>query len=155
MKRDEDYLREGYHIMEDEIEDILLKKYKEQKLEDAGAAEEPAKQLKQQAVVDDLLHSKRYLYSLAEMKRIWKGENGRFQRRDLLAWFRIFNQTRINKSRGFLTRLQNLFDRKAAANESLTDTDSANEAEEENQKDELSKSGPGPKAHTLDEYLRA
>jgi hypothetical protein len=49
-----------------------------------------------------VLGNKKYMTSLAEMKRIWRGEEGRFEKGDLIAWFRVFNQTQLQKTKGFL-----------------------------------------------------
>lgn len=57
----------------------MLKKYKEFK--DRGALDkedEKFMQLKKVAVVDQVLANQKYVRSLAEMKRIWRGEEGRF-----------------------------------------------------------------------------
>ena len=57
----------------------MLKKYKEFK--DRGVLDkedEKFMQLKKVAVVDQVLANQKYVRSLAEMKRIWRGEEGRF-----------------------------------------------------------------------------
>ena len=46
-----------------------------------------------------LLKNKRTDFSYAEKKRRFKGENGTFSSIDLAAWYRVWNQTQLDKSR--------------------------------------------------------
>jgi len=60
-------------------------------------------QLVRQGVIDHTLNTKKYPVSLAEEKRIWKGEEGTFSKEDLSGWFRVFNITRIGKVKSYLS----------------------------------------------------
>ena len=54
--------------------------------------------LRRRALVDQMLMSnKKADFSYATHKRKWKGEEGVFNSDDLAAWFRVWNQTQIDK----------------------------------------------------------
>jgi len=40
----------------------------------------------------------KYNTSVAEMKRVWKGEEGQFKAQDLRAWYRIYDSTKIRQA---------------------------------------------------------
>jgi hypothetical protein len=44
-----------------------------------------------------LMTNKKADFSYADKKRIFTGENGAFNSVDLAEWFRVYNQTQINK----------------------------------------------------------
>ena len=44
-----------------------------------------------------LMSNKKADFSYADKKRIFSGENGAFNSVDLAEWFRVYNQTQINK----------------------------------------------------------
>lgn len=77
-KRDYDYEREGKIVMPDEIEDLMLVKYKDWKDRNYGNKEdEEILQVPKQAIVDDMYISNwKYNTSLAELKRVWVGGEG-------------------------------------------------------------------------------
>ena len=56
------------------------------------------KYLRRRALVDQMLMSnKKADFSYATHKRKWRGEEGVFNSDDLAAWFRVWNQTQIDK----------------------------------------------------------
>ena len=77
------------------MEDAILNKYKDfkQRLLLKEDSDAKSKQLSKVSVVDTVLYNKNYLSSLANLKRIWMGEEGRFAKKDLINWFRVFNTT--------------------------------------------------------------
>ena len=77
------------------MEDAILNKYKDfkQRLLLKEDSDAKSKQLSKVSVVDTVLYNKNYLSSLANHKRIWMGEEGRFAKKDLINWFRVFNTT--------------------------------------------------------------
>ena len=96
-KRDYDYQRAGKKVLADEVEDAMLEKYKDWKDRNYGQKEEDEiKQVPKQAVLDDM-YTKNWKYntSVAELKRVWKGESGQFKAQDLRSWYRIYDSTKI------------------------------------------------------------
>jgi len=47
----------------------------------------------------------KYNKSLAEQKRVWKGEEGQFATNDLRSWYRVVDSTRIRQSLPLLDRV--------------------------------------------------
>ena len=62
---------------------------------------------------------------MAEIKRSWVGAEGRFLKRDLIAWYRVYNQTKINNARPKLKKIQTNFDLRAAFDDSLVNANMA------------------------------
>lgn len=57
--------------------------------------------IKRQALIDQtLVDNPHAMKSLAEKKRLWKGEEGKFSKQDLAQWYRIYNQTKITEMKG-------------------------------------------------------
>ena len=84
--------------MDDDVEDALIGKYNDNKWRSGYDRDDhEVKQLKRQALFDGMMNNDRYLTSVAEQKRIWRGSNGLFKRDLLSGWFRIYNQTSIKK----------------------------------------------------------
>jgi len=80
-KRDYDYQRAGKKVMPDEVEDAMLEKYKDWKDRNFGKEKQDnVKQIPQQALNDDMyIKNFKYNTSVAELKRVWKGEEGQFK----------------------------------------------------------------------------
>jgi len=51
-----------------------------------------------------VIKNNKYPRSLAEQKRMWRGEEGNFARRDLVAWFKIYNQTKLTDAQGYFKK---------------------------------------------------
>ena len=49
-----------------------------------------------------LMDNSKYTKSLATKKILWTGEGGAFAKRDLVHWFKVYNQTKLNKVSGQL-----------------------------------------------------
>ena len=53
------------------------------------------------------MDNKKYQRSLALMKRMWKGEEGdNFANKDLAEWFKVYNQTQLNKAQKSLKKIK-------------------------------------------------
>ena len=91
-------------IIRDEIEGNLIGKYGVKPEQRFKKKEEVnIQQIKKQALVDNvLMENKNYTKSLATNKILWKGEGGAFAKRDLVFWFKVYNQTQMDKVKPIL-----------------------------------------------------
>ena len=93
----------------DEVEAQLIAKYLGLAAEENAGEEEAVKYLDQgyqgnylrrRALVDQmLLSNKKADFSYADKKRRFFGEHGTFASTDLEAWFRVYNQTQIDRQK--------------------------------------------------------
>lgn len=67
----------------------------------AGAATNDAtKFIQKRPLIDNLKFGNMYDLSLAEKKRIWIGEEGRFKKSEVQEWFKVWDETRLYHNRG-------------------------------------------------------
>lgn len=52
------------------------------------------------------MDNKNYMRSLALKKRLWTGDNGTFANKELSEWFKVYNQTQLNKVQPFLKQVK-------------------------------------------------
>ena len=52
-----------------------------------------------------VMENKNYTKSLALKKRRWMGDEGAFENKDLQEWFKVYNQTQLNKTKKRLKKL--------------------------------------------------
>ena len=102
--------------VDSEIEKLLIEKWSlQKKLPVVIEKETAAATIPKQALVDDILmNNKNYFKSLALKKRLWAGEEGTFANKDLEEWFKIYNQTQLNKAKKFLKKLKDQNDEQVA-----------------------------------------
>ena len=75
-------------IEEERLQNPLLNEVKESQFK--------AKYVKNRALIDQqLINNERAHFSYAERKWNWQGEEGFFNKDDLMEWFRLYNQTHI------------------------------------------------------------
>ena len=108
-KTDQEYKREGKVLVRDEIEDEIMRKYKDNKDRKWGEkVEEKFRHLPKQAVIDDMFDQNKFSTSVAEQKRVWKGNRGRFDKSDITSWYRIVNHSKLKMHFGSLATIKKL-----------------------------------------------
>jgi len=73
---------------------LLIDKYKKdaRKVKLAAKEDHKACYIRRQALIDKvLLKNENASKSLAERKRIWKGAEGTYSKKDLSKWFKVYN----------------------------------------------------------------
>lgn len=106
-KNSEKVQQQGKRLV-DEIERLLIEKHSMKLKKLAQIDEKEAVEtISQQALVDNIvMENKNYTKSLALKKRRWTGDEGAFEKKDLQEWFKVFNQTQLNKTKKRLKKLQ-------------------------------------------------
>ena len=96
-----------FYKANDEIEAILLEKYKKEARQIKIFQEkDQGFYVRRQALIDKaLLRNDKAMRSLAEKKRLWIGEEGQFSKKDLAKWYKVYNQTK-------LAEMKDIFDKK-------------------------------------------
>ena len=108
-------------LQDNEIEKILIEKYANK----PGAYQEDEEEVRpetidKQAIVDEIvMDNKKYLKSLALQKRRWVGDEKPFANKDLQEWFKVYNQTQLNKAKKFLKKIKEENESKLAIGSNL------------------------------------
>ena len=63
--------------------------------------------------MDRALSGYGYPKSVAEQRRVWMGGLGRFQKADIISWFRAFNSTAIQDTTSYFTKSNRQYAKKA------------------------------------------
>ena len=66
----------------------------------AGADENSAQKfILKRPLIDQMKFNNMYDQSVAEKKRIWQGEEGRFKKGEMQEWFKVWDETRLYNAR--------------------------------------------------------
>ena len=64
-----------------------------------AGANEAQKFIQKRPLIDQLKFNNMYDQSLAEKKRIWIGEEGKFKKSDVQEWFKVWDETQLFNAR--------------------------------------------------------
>ena len=90
-----------------------MEKYKKEakRLKNFVIKEDVGTYIRRQALIDKiLLKNDKAIKSLAERKRLWEGEEGQFNKKDLAKWYKVYNQTKLAEMKEIFNKGQDHYE---------------------------------------------
>lgn len=103
--RNREYIKELEHPInevEEEVNKHIKYDMKKAKRNQVLQKQEEFKRVKKLPLIDDMKFKYIQDKSLAENKIAWKGKKGKFQAKDLIKWFKLFDETKLYHARKYI-----------------------------------------------------